>query len=151
MRETSNPRAGDTEDWLRLPGRNGMCRDNYRAETGVMQGQLQLKGTGTDTGRAGHHPVVIFGVFFNHFPPSSQANAPIAVSHQVTNEGEGTGRTLQQSGDTREAPALQSKKRWICFFRVCITLPEPLGATACDIHTWLVPFAKSQPPALQQQ
>lgn len=37
------------------------------------------------------------------------------MSHQVTNEGggEGTGRTLQQSVDTRKAPALQSKKKWI--------------------------------------
>lgn len=116
------------------------------------RGQLELKGTGTDTVGAGHHLLSFLGVF-NHSPPSSQANTPISVSHQVTNEGgrEGTRRTLQHSVDTREAPALQSKKRWIFFFGICIALPEPLRATACDIHTWLVPFAKSQSPALQQE
>lgn len=76
------------------------------------------------------------------------------MSHQVTSEGggESTGRTLQQSVDTQEKlQPCKARKDGFFFFRIRITLPEPLRATACDIHTWLVPFAKSQSPALQQE
>lgn len=93
----------------------GCTVDNYRAETGVMRGQRELRGTGTNTVRTGDNSVIIFGGFLTIFPPHPKQIHPFQylTKPQIKEGGAGRGRTLQPSVDTREAAALQSNKRWI--------------------------------------
>lgn len=132
----------------------GWTVDNYRAGAGEMRGQPELKGSGTDTVRAGHHLAVIFGVFkpFSSLIPSKWTYSSVPASPKWSRGSRHCSSQWHKRSKSRKDgffqnllhPPRATSRHCLWHSHLAGSLcQEPVPSTPAGIRNW---FASTVPP-----